>query len=453
MMHQPAFGKASKCLEFENQRLNRENQRLRERNKTLKIFYAELVGKLQLKIEQLEKHLAQFNNAHTPPSQFPPYLKVARKRLSKNEPRGASKRKVIPKLQIDEVRKLRLECCSNCGTQLPQKQTEIGGYTETDIVVPAQVKTVYYKLFASKCIDCGALNRSTKRGLRKTSVGPSLASQIAYEFTMHRLPIRVLTESFRGNYGLQLKATAMLHVLHAVSQKLQPFLDALQHQVQDSSLVQLDETSYPLVLEDRELSWIWVAATKTSVFYWHGKTRGSRELTELFAKQAAEQVAVVDGWTAYPGIFPRRQRCWAHILRESHRLSETLDEKFFHRQLHGFYRQLARTVVKKKYGEVLADRLLAQLQRIISDAFPLVSARFQEWLKKLERASFDLLTCVRVPDVPLDNNFAERCLRSVVLARKIRGSFRSERGATTLLGLLSFFETCRLRGLNGRDEL
>ena len=143
----------------------------------------------------------------------------------------------------------------------------------------------------------------------------------------------------------------------------------------------------------------------------------------------------------------------AHILRESPQLSRTVDEKFFHRQLHGFYRQLERTVVEKKHGEVLADRLLVQLQQIISDAFPLVSARFQEWLKKLECVSFDLLTCVRVQDVPLDNNFAERCLRSIVLARKIRGSFRSERGATTLLRLHSFFETCRLRGLNGRDEL
>ena len=230
MMQQPAVGKTSKSVELENQRLRSENQRLREREKAVKGFYAELVGKLKLKIEQLEKQLAQFNNAHTPPSQFPPYLKVARKRPSKSEPRCTSKRKVIPKLRIDEVRKLHLECCSNCGTQLPQKQTEIGGYTETDIVVPAQLKTVYYKLFGSKYVDCGVLNLSKKRELRKTSVGLSLASRIAYEFTMHRLPIRVLTESFRLNYGLRLKATVMLHVLHTVSQKLQPLLDDLQHQ-------------------------------------------------------------------------------------------------------------------------------------------------------------------------------------------------------------------------------
>ena len=129
MMQQPAVGKTNKCLE--NQRLSRENQRLRERDKALKIFYAELIGKLKQKIERLEKQLAQFNKAHTPPSQFPPYLKVARKRLSKSEPRCGSKRKVIPKLRIDEARKLHLECCSNCGTPLPQRQTEIGAYTET----------------------------------------------------------------------------------------------------------------------------------------------------------------------------------------------------------------------------------------------------------------------------------------------------------------------------------
>ena len=58
---------------------------------------------------------------------------------------------------------------------------------------------------------------SKKQGLHKANVGSTLANQITYEFTIHRLLIRLLTENFHANYGFQLKATPIIHVLHTVS--------------------------------------------------------------------------------------------------------------------------------------------------------------------------------------------------------------------------------------------
>ena len=45
------------------------------------------------------------------------------------------------------------------------------------------------------------------------------------------------------------------------------------------------------------------------------------------------------------------------------------------------------------------------------------------------------------PDVPSDNNPAERSLRHVVISRKISGGTRSERGTESKMTLASIFGT------------
>ena len=52
------------------------------------------------------------------------------------------------------------------------------------------------------------------------------------------------------------------------------------------------------------------------------------------------------------------------------------------------------------------------------------------------------------PDVPSDNNPAERSLRHVVISRKVSGGTRSERGTESKMTLASVFGTWRARSLN-----
>ena len=52
------------------------------------------------------------------------------------------------------------------------------------------------------------------------------------------------------------------------------------------------------------------------------------------------------------------------------------------------------------------------------------------------------------PDVPADNNPAERSLRHLVISRKISGGTRSEQGTERKMTLPSTFGTWRAQGLN-----
>ncbi len=70
----------------------------------------------------------------------------------------------------------------------------------------------------------------------------------------------------------------------------------------------------------------------------------------------------------------------------------------------------------------------------------------QRLLKRLVDYSQALFTCLDVPDVPPDNNLAERVLRKLVVQRKISGGNRSPTHALAHAKLMSVIETLRLEG-------
>ena len=58
----------------------------------------------------------------------------------------------------------------------------------------------------------------------------------------------------------------------------------------------------------------------------------------------------------------------------------------------------------------------------------------------------ELFTFVEHPEVPSENNAAERAVRRRVIARKISGGSRWPTGSETMAVLASLFEAWRLRG-------
>ena len=68
--------------------------------------------------------------------------------------------------------------------------------------------------------------------------------------------------------------------------------------------------------------------------------------------------------------------------------------------------------------------------------------------ERMERFIGELFVFVQCPEVPSENNAAERAIRPAVVARKISGGTRSPKGSTTASILRSVFETWGLQGCN-----
>jgi hypothetical protein len=72
--------------------------------------------------------------------------------------------------------------------------------------------------------------------------------------------------------------------------------------------------------------------------------------------------------------------------------------------------------------------------------------------KRLERFAGELFLFVEDPDIPSDNNPAERAIRPTVILRKIVGGTRSEQGSKTLTTLASLYGTWQLVSTNVIQE-
>ena len=72
--------------------------------------------------------------------------------------------------------------------------------------------------------------------------------------------------------------------------------------------------------------------------------------------------------------------------------------------------------------------------------------------RRIERFIKELFVFVSHPDVPSENNAAERSLRHLVISRKVSGGTRSEQGTNSKMTLASLLGTWRAKGLNPLSE-
>ena len=109
--------------------------------------------------------------------------------------------------------------------------------------------------------------------------------------------------------------------------------------------------------------------------------------------------------------------------------------------LHRLYTQAKR---RRAAQLALERRLLAICQPFLNDP----SVPPSRLCRRIKRPIKELFILVAEPDVPPDNNAAERSLRHLVISRKVSGGTRSQRGSNRKMTLASLFGAWRARGMN-----
>ena len=147
-----------------------------------------------------------------------------------------------------------------------------------------------------------------------------------------------------------------------------------------------------------------------------------------------------DFYAAYHHYDGPKQRCWAHLLRDIHDLKALYPKETrlarWAEAVHGVYRRaVAFTHSSDKQPEkqrrsaqlALERRLLALCRPFLDDSLA-VQARL---CRRVEKHIKELFVFVAHPEVPPDNNAAERSLRPLVISRKmaLRAGHRHQDGA------------------------
>jgi len=340
--------------------------------------------------------------------------------------------------------------CPDCATPLH------GGRvvrTREVIELPATpVQIIHHQVMARRCPRC---RRTVTPVLDlgdavvgKQRLGLGLISLIVTLREVGRLPVRTIQWYLRVVHGLALSVGAITAASDRVATAGQAALSQIREAIRASPVVHMDETGWR---QNGVNGFVWTASTPTERYFVRGSRAGA--MVEAILGDATAGVLCCDGYAGYHHYPGRKQRCWAHILREVHDLTRLYPEDAVLRAWGGELQALyadavacrgpdahARTQAQHAYEQ----RLVALCQPLADDA----TAVHGRLARTLLRLLPDRFVFVADPAVPPDNNAAERALRHLVTARKISGGTRSPQGTTTRLTLASLLGTAQLRGLD-----
>jgi len=424
------------------EQLRAENEQLKRENELLKA-----------KIRDLEARLAQYENAHTPPS-----LRRGRNRKKdqnnkKGKPgqkaghKGVTRPFVSPDRQVE----LTMDRCPDCGADLGSP-FRIDSKIVEEIPEPQPIIVTEYKIAHYKCPCC------QKEVVAKDPGCPhegkfgnnviALATLLKYE---DRLPHRKIRDAMVRLYGLKISPATILDLTRRAADAVRSEYDAILSRIRDAPILYVDETGIHV---QGEKYWIWTFTTPSETFFVIRKSRGMKVLMEVLTRRF-KGIIVCDGWKPYARFTNRIQRCWAHLLRESKDIAEKFEEAIpLHNALKELYELLTKALETDPPPEVresLWKLAREALRNLISKEYSV--EKVQKFVGKINNGFDYWFTFVINPGVEPTNNRAERALRPHVVLRKILGALRNDKGTSIHERIMTTLATWGQNGLNSLQML
>ena len=254
------------------------------------------------------------------------------------------------------------------------------------------------------------------------------------------------------NYHLRLKLTTggLVQMWYRLQEILFAWYEQIQAEALDAAVLHADETGWRV---GGKTYWLWCFTTTDSTYYLIDRCRGSPVLKRFFKKHFAGTL-VSDFWGAYNAVAcARRQKCIPHLLRELKKVDHYHrpggDWPAFAKKLRRLIRDGLRLRQRQRPAAECTlgrQRLEARLQQLLAQ--PWENAHARRLVKRLRRHAQELFTFLDHPEVPFDNNHAERTIRPAVIIRKNSYANGSEDGADLQAVLMSIYRTLKQRGHN-----
>jgi transposase len=416
------------------------------------------IAHLEARIRDLEQQLEQ-RDRNDPTKRMPGLKPAATPRQRKRGPRkrrahGFSRRACpTPTEQVVHA----VAACPRCATPLS------GGterWRKEVLELPtAPVRVIQHVYLERHCPTCGRRvvpppGSPAELGVLsgRQRLGLGLLAYLALLRAELRLPVQLIQWALQALHGLELSQGAIVGALHRVAAVGQASVEQIRAAMRASPRVYADETG---LREDGLNGYLWSFSTERERYFVHG--RRTKEVVDAVLGPDFGGVLVSDFYAAYDHYAGPHQRCWAHLLRDIHDLTDKQPKdavlQTWATEVHGVYEQACRL---QRQALSPAQRLAAQRQceadllaacqpSLAADAATVPQAVLS---RRIHKYLPELFTFVSDPALSSTNNAAERSVRPVVCQRKISGGTRSPEGTRTFTTLATLFGTWRARGLD-----
>jgi len=308
----------------------------------------------------------------------------------------------------------------------------------------------------------------SERLIPKSKLGISIWAHLLLKKFEYQQPIHRTLAELKGN-GLALAKGTVTDGFQRLLPLLIPVYDGIVTKNVDANHWHADETGWKVfeaVEGKKNHRWfLWVFQNKETVVYKIEKTRSSKVLINHFGQKHTGGILNVDRYSAYKviaksGLFILAF-CWAHVRRDflNHSKAYPHQESFglsWVEKINHLYHLNNQRIQNEPGTKIYAEHhqalkeAVTKMQAVMDEALLgnelLPSAR--KLLVSLKKHWTGLIVFVENPEIPMDNNTAERGLRGSVLGRKNYYGSGSIWSAELAAALFTLFGTLKLWNIN-----
>lgn len=417
---------------------------------TINVEQAEVIARQSQRIAELEAELKRRGKRYRPKGNTPATeRKRPDRRRREHRQHPGQTRPEPPARQDIQHHDVVVEACPTCGGTLEPTDKYTDHYVE-EIPEP-KVEVHRFRRYFCHCSQCGAtVQGRTDLAAPGAHLGPRAKLLTVYSRAHLGISLGKTTALMHELFGLQLSRPGALGHLRWFSRQFDPVVQKLLALLRESPVVHADETGWRI--NGRNV-WCWCFSNPRLAVFLMDHHRSAAVVREALG-ESMPGVLVTDFYGAYHRINCRKQRCLVHLLRELVRLRDTLPAAMVGRHI--------RPLIEL-FQDAMA--LAGRRSELSPDAFAAEAAeirrRFDEryWrtssdpdcrriYDRLFRHRKELLVFLETPDVPPDNNAAERDIRSVAATRADGGVNRTDWGAKAFGIAKSIVRTCQKNGRN-----
>lgn len=334
-----------------------------------------------------------------------------------------------------------LETCPDCHSALVEKESACRSVLD---IQPLKTQKNLTTLHVKECPHCHRLFTAKAPGvLPNYLLGNELLTYVAVSHYLYGIPLgRIIKQ-------LKIKRSAVTQAMHRLAKIFDVVVLFLIEEYRRAAVKHADETGWRI---DGHSGYAWVFCTNDVALFLCRNTRSSDVPREVFGEKEQTGVLVVDRYQGYSFI-QCKQYCYEHLKRETEKAQKDFPDS---EEVLAFTTPFRLLLIKAiqlrkqpisdaQYYEE-AGQLKKEIEQMVQTPAQHAGIRYLQDIF-CEKKEF-LYHWVEDRKVPADNNFAERMIRFLAIARKVSFGSQSEQGAKTRSTLMTLLHTMELRGLD-----
>ena len=347
--------------------------------------------------------------------------------------------------------------CPHCGGPVSVYASQAPKDHLQEDLVAGRPHVTLFRHRQARCRSCRRWVQKAGEGeILGSRIGPQLRAIAVYLHTDIGITLRKVPRAIEDLFGFRFTPAALIGFEKLLAANAEPVADDIRKKVAASDgAVHADETYWTL---DGERAYYWVHATEQYIHFQFDTTRAGEVSRDVLGVDFAGTL-VTDCYSAYDAQGAKaKQKCLAHLARTARDWQKLTSPGspaycFFERVKEWVKRGCAFPRGRERLSpqEQAAEMawLRAELQRLQECSLDHDKAMTLQ--ERIKRYADCWLVFLNDPAVPPTNNHAERCLRPLVILRKVTFGHRTPTGATTMARLMTIQETAKRHGRRSLD--